>query len=347
MYQVGPGFSRKKRPFQGVILGHAHTCPRSISSTLFAFELATSVMFNSLNMLSKLLETKTTNSFNRLLDCKLAKRRENAHNRRRTQIIQTGESGEVLQSNFLVASHCTAWDAVYCYTCSVVCVFVCLLHGHKRQSRKKKTVNRSKCMSFGCGFVYPRNRHGIRWGRDLSCTRKGSFVETVILGHTQTCLRSIVSTLFTTRQQRCGLCYDFHNNLLILLFQWYCLQSCFSGSTQNRRSQQANSNVQCIGVSINYMQAYACRRGMWPRPFIEQVQDWLTRRGCNRPAIAVSLGGLSYQFFKLLANCQLLNCRPVPCPLPPRCPLCKDPSQNRPCLCLLVQAVGTHVIGRL
>ena len=31
------------------------------------------------------------------------------------------------------------------------------------------------------------------------------FWKMVILGHTQTCLRSILSTLFTKRQQRCGL----------------------------------------------------------------------------------------------------------------------------------------------
>jgi len=104
------------------------------------------------------------------------------------------------------ATH-VAWSVYLSVCCTVTSV-----------SPAKKPVNRSKCMSFGYGFVYPRNRHGIRWGRDLSCTRKGSFVETVILGHTQTCLRSIVSTLFTTRQQRCGLCYDFHNNLLVLLF---------------------------------------------------------------------------------------------------------------------------------
>jgi len=52
----------QKGPLYGVILGHAHTCQRSITSTLFAFELAISVMFNSLNMLSKLLQTKTTAS---------------------------------------------------------------------------------------------------------------------------------------------------------------------------------------------------------------------------------------------------------------------------------------------
>jgi len=34
---------------KGALLGHAHTCPRSISSTSFAFELATSVTFNSFN----------------------------------------------------------------------------------------------------------------------------------------------------------------------------------------------------------------------------------------------------------------------------------------------------------
>ena len=36
---------------------------RVISSTSFAFELATSVVFNSLNMVSKFLQTETANSF--------------------------------------------------------------------------------------------------------------------------------------------------------------------------------------------------------------------------------------------------------------------------------------------
>ena len=226
MHQVGPGFNHRKGPFQGVILGHAHTCPRSISSTLFAFELVTSVMFNSLNMLSKLLQTKTANSFNRFLDWKLAKQHENAHNRRRTQIIHTGKPCEVLQSNFQVASHCIAWDAVYCYTCSVVCVCVCLLQGHKRQPIKKNTKSIEMhavlvwiCMAQGtvtvldgAGISYEK-RHLLGNGNKL-------------LGHTQTCLLSIVSTLFAKRQQRW---LRFHNNLFILLFQWYCLQSCFSG----------------------------------------------------------------------------------------------------------------------
>ena len=57
----------QKGAFYRVILGHAHTCPRSISSPSFAFEFGTSVTFNSLNMLSKLFQTETANRFIRLL----------------------------------------------------------------------------------------------------------------------------------------------------------------------------------------------------------------------------------------------------------------------------------------
>jgi len=53
----------QKGVFYRVIFGHAHSGPRSISSTSFAFELATSVVFNSLNMASKFLQTETANSF--------------------------------------------------------------------------------------------------------------------------------------------------------------------------------------------------------------------------------------------------------------------------------------------
>ena len=63
----------QKMDFYRVILGHAHTRPRSISSASFAFELATSVICNGLNMLSKLFQIETANSFSCLLNWKLAK----------------------------------------------------------------------------------------------------------------------------------------------------------------------------------------------------------------------------------------------------------------------------------
>jgi len=89
-------------------------------------------------------------------------------------------------------------------------------------------------------------------GPNEPCIRWGSrYPHVVVLGHAQTCLQFIFSTLFSREQQRCNLCYQSSCSKLL-----YLLLIAFGCGSVSCTIQKENN---CVNLLCNWHRPPHCR----------------------------------------------------------------------------------------